>query len=48
MISLNNRFVISFNGEIYNHLDIRNILNQKANLNWRGTSDTETSYTGVI
>ena len=42
MISLNNRFVISFNGEIYNHLDIRNILNQKANLNWRGTSDTET------
>ncbi len=42
MISRNKRFVISFNGEIYNHLDIRNNLNQKTNINWRGTSDTET------
>lgn len=42
MISLNKRFVISFNGEIYNHFDIRKNLNQKANFKWKGNSDTET------
>lgn len=32
------RFIISFNGEIYNHLEIRKLLN----ISWKGTSDTET------
>ncbi len=37
------RYVITFNGEIYNHLDIRKELETKASApNWRGHSDTET------
>ena len=39
MSSSNGRYVITFNGEIYNHLEIRNNLN---NISWRGRSDTET------
>lgn len=39
------RFILVFNGEIYNHLDIRRLL-EKSNLlpirGWRGHSDTET------
>ena len=38
-ISKSKRYVISYNGEIYNHLDLRREL--KAN-NWNGNSDTET------
>ena len=38
MVSASGRFVTIFNGEIYNHLEIR----QEFSLNWRGTSDTET------
>ncbi|WP_338315834.1 asparagine synthase (glutamine-hydrolyzing), partial [Escherichia coli] len=34
------RFTIIFNGEIYNHLDIRRELGN--NIKWSGTSDTET------
>ena len=44
MHSKSRRFIIVFNGEIYNHLILRNQL-QKGSLNqqkWRGTSDTET------
>jgi asparagine synthase (glutamine-hydrolysing) len=41
MKSFNGRFIIIFNGEIYNHIEIRNIL-KKENINWRGFSDTET------
>ena len=33
------RFIISFNGEIYNHLELRAVLD---NIQWRGESDTET------
>ena len=42
MVSKNKRFVLAFNGEIYNHFDLRNELknNFKKN-NWRSTSDTE-------
>lgn len=42
MVSSNGRFVITFNGEIYNSDELRNDL-EKANLvsNWNGTSDTE-------
>jgi len=39
MISSSGRFVIAFNGEIYNHNDIRFKL--KGKVSWRGGSDTE-------
>ena len=39
MISKSKRYVISFNGEIYNHLRLRKILPL---INWEGSSDTET------
>ena len=38
MKSRTNRFVISFNGEIYNHLELRNHFTNE----WLSTSDTET------
>ena len=41
MISHNKRYVIAFNGEIYNHLVLRKSIGSK-HLNWRGSSDTET------
>lgn len=39
MISPSGRYVIVFNGEIYNHLDIRKEVEP---VSWRGHSDTET------
>jgi asparagine synthase (glutamine-hydrolysing) len=36
------RYVIVFNGEIYNHLDLRRELDARRPVAWRGTSDTET------
>ena len=42
MISKSGRFIIIFNGEIYNHKDIREEIDSKNKLNnWRGHSDTE-------
>lgn len=41
MLSPSGRYMISFNGEIYNHLEIRK-KKSFARHNWRGTSDTET------
>ncbi len=46
------RYVITFNGEIYNHLSIREILKNKKKFDWKSTSDTETlieaiSYLGL-
>ena len=43
MESKSKRFQITFNGEIYNHLQLRDMLlsEHKVN-NWKGTSDTET------
>jgi len=43
MVSFSNRYVIVFNGEIYNHLFLRESL-KKSNIDisWRGHSDTET------
>ena len=38
MESSSGRYIIIFNGEIYNHLEIRKSINAK----WRGHSDTET------
>lgn len=43
MLSDDDRYVIVFNGEIYNHLEIRQELQQYIpNIEWRGHSDTET------
>lgn len=43
MKSESGRFVISFNGEIYNHLDLRKqVENENSEKQWNGTADTET------
>jgi asparagine synthase (glutamine-hydrolysing) len=45
MLSINSRYSIVFNGEIYNHQDLRCELNHFPGFNktsWRGNSDTET------
>lgn len=44
MVSASERFVIAFNGEVYNHLEIRHDLG--SSLHWRGHSDTETLLAG--
>lgn len=48
MHSVCGRFVLAFNGEIYNHLEIRKDL-EKIGLvsGWRGHSDTETLIAGI-
>lgn len=38
--------VLAFNGEIYNHMDLRRELEQSGRVNWRGHSDTETLLEG--
>lgn len=43
MLSASGRYYIAFNGEIYNHLELRNELDQQ---DWRGHSDTETLLSG--
>jgi asparagine synthase (glutamine-hydrolysing) len=58
MVSVSGRYVIVFNGEIYNHLDIRAELEKRPHPNllpegegvkmkWRGHSDTETLLAGI-
>lgn len=51
MASASGRYVIAFNGEIYNHLDLRAVLEKvgadaTAAIRWRGHSDTETLLAG--
>lgn len=47
MLSLSGRYVIVYNGEIYNHLDLRTeLLESDSQVTWRGASDTETLLTG--
>ena len=41
MVSRDGRFVIAFNGEIYNHRDVRAALSKEGVTRFRGTSDTE-------
>lgn len=41
MLSLNQRFVIAFNGEIYNHLDLKKELIQEFSCHFMTHSDTE-------
>ena len=48
MVSASGRWVIAFNGEIYNHLEIRAELESRAAApQWRGHSDTETLLTAI-
>ncbi len=43
MLSPDDRFVLAYNGEIYNHLELRRALSAMGFApSWRGTSDTET------
>ncbi|MCL9998121.1 MAG: asparagine synthase (glutamine-hydrolyzing) [Erythrobacter sp.] len=42
MASACGRYVLSFNGEIYNHRELRRALEARGMGGWRGTSDTET------
>jgi asparagine synthase (glutamine-hydrolysing) len=43
------RFIIAFNGEIYNHLDLRRALEATGSAPaWRGHSDTETMLAGFV
>ncbi len=46
MASHDGRYVLSYNGEIYNHLDLRRELEENDSLEWRGHSDTETLLQG--
>ena len=53
MVSPSGRYVISFNGEIYNHQDLRELLRPAAteggqsSPSWRGHSDTETLLVAI-
>ncbi|OWU66748.1 asparagine synthase [Roseovarius sp. 22II1-1F6A] len=48
MHSVSGRYVIAFNGEIYNHLELRKDLEQAGVASdWRGHSDTETLLAGI-
>lgn len=42
MHSSSGRYVMAFNGEIYNHLSLRSLLTTEHGETWRGHSDTET------
>jgi asparagine synthase (glutamine-hydrolysing) len=43
MVDASGRYVLIFNGEIYNHLEIRAALDrEQCGVSWRGHSDTET------
>ncbi len=41
MFSADERYVITYNGEIYNHNELRAELDKESAHNWRGSSDTE-------
>ena len=48
MLSTNGRHVLVFNGEVYNHIELRNKLKKLGNsLVWRGSSDTETLLAAI-
>ena len=41
MESFTKRYIIAFNGEIYNFRELKSQLNLETNIKWKGTSDTE-------
>lgn len=48
MLSHSNRYVLSYNGEIYNHGKLkREIEQQNPSITWSGTSDTEVLLAGI-
>lgn len=48
MVSYCGRYVLSYNGEIYNHLEIRESLSSEENFSeWKGHSDTETLLVAI-
>ncbi len=47
MVSPDKRYVLAFNGEIYNHVNLRNEINKIKNVLWQGFSDTETLLVGL-
>ncbi|MDN3434317.1 asparagine synthase (glutamine-hydrolyzing) [Pseudoalteromonas sp. APC 3356] len=47
MLSASKRWVIAFNGEIYNHLAIRKEIEQEKVVQWQGHSDTETLLAAI-
>jgi asparagine synthase (glutamine-hydrolysing) len=47
MESISGRYILVFNGEIYNHEDIRKELEKKEKISWRGHSDTETLLASI-
>lgn len=43
MMSQNERYVLAYNGEVYNHMDVRTLLEKETGpIRWSGHSDTET------
>lgn len=47
MSSVSGRYILAFNGEIYNHLELRAELENANPLHWKGHSDTETLLAGI-
>jgi asparagine synthase (glutamine-hydrolysing) len=48
MLSSSSRYVMVFNGEIYNHLEIRDEISRNdIDFKWKGTSDTETILAAI-
>lgn len=47
MASPDGRYLLTFNGEIYNHLELRCELEAMGAIEWRGHSDTETLAHGI-
>ncbi|OQX05489.1 MAG: asparagine synthase (glutamine-hydrolyzing) [Desulfobulbaceae bacterium A2] len=47
MVSSSGRYVLVFNGEIYNHLSLRAKLQSSGERRWRGNSDTESLLVAI-
>lgn len=48
MVSQSGRYVITFNGEIYNHIELRRqIMSHGHEIGWKGHSDTETLLVAI-